>query len=200
MAHENRPQVLDLRSVFGLEARVTAPSEATGGAYVEMECLLQPGGESGIHYHPGQEESFEVLEGTLELFRDGTWHKASAGERFVIPAAGEGEELTPSMKVRRAAIEAKYLGLLDSMYDVRVPGAGTDVRPAAMGQLHTLRTPSYSASAPALGGEEVAAPAGGDDGDRVAELEDERDALRSQVDEQQEQIEALEEQLALIVQ
>jgi long-chain acyl-CoA synthetase len=34
----------------------------------------------------------------------------------------EGDELTPSMKVRRAAIEAKYLGLLDSMYEERVPG------------------------------------------------------------------------------
>ncbi len=42
-AHE---PVLDLRGIFGVEARITVPSEATGGAYVEMDCTAAPGSET----------------------------------------------------------------------------------------------------------------------------------------------------------
>src|SRR5215217_6899544 len=64
-------KVLDLRSVFGLRATVTVPSGATGGAYVEMDVTAQPGSATTIHYHPEQEETYRVLEGTLEVFCDG---------------------------------------------------------------------------------------------------------------------------------
>jgi quercetin dioxygenase-like cupin family protein len=57
--------VLDLRAVFGVQARVTAPSTATGGAYVEMECAAAPASGTMVHYHPHQEETFQVIEGTL---------------------------------------------------------------------------------------------------------------------------------------
>jgi len=70
--------VVDLRSVFGVEARVTMPSAATGGAYVEMECTVEPGSGSMIHYHPDQEKTYRVLEGTLEVFRERTWRPALA--------------------------------------------------------------------------------------------------------------------------
>ena len=41
MRNDTPEKVLDLRSVFGVEARVTMPSAATGSAYVEMECTVQ---------------------------------------------------------------------------------------------------------------------------------------------------------------
>jgi quercetin dioxygenase-like cupin family protein len=78
-------KVLNLRSVFGLEATVTTPSTATDGAYVEMDIVLEPGGHTNLHYHPEQEETFQVLEGTLEVFRDGDWYKVPAGESVTVP-------------------------------------------------------------------------------------------------------------------
>lgn len=83
--NEAREKVLDLRSVFGVEARVTTPAEATGGEYVEMDCTLEPGGETAIHYHPEQEETYRVLDGTLEMLRDGRWQTVSVGESFTVP-------------------------------------------------------------------------------------------------------------------
>jgi quercetin dioxygenase-like cupin family protein len=78
-------EVLNLRPVFGLEATVTTPSAATDGAYVELEDVIAPGGESTVHYHPEQEETFEVLDGTLEVFRDGAWHPVPAGASVTVP-------------------------------------------------------------------------------------------------------------------
>ena len=66
MANGPGKKVLNLRSVFGLQATVTTPSAATGGDYVEMDMMLEPGGHTNSHYHPEQDETFEVLEGTLE--------------------------------------------------------------------------------------------------------------------------------------
>jgi mannose-6-phosphate isomerase-like protein (cupin superfamily) len=80
-AHE---QVLDLRP-FGVQARVTTSSSATGGEYVEMDCTADLGAGTIIHYHPEQEETFRVLEGTLEVLRDGRWSAVQAGEIYTVP-------------------------------------------------------------------------------------------------------------------
>ena len=85
MRNDTPEKVLDLRSVFGVEARVTMPAAATGGAYVEMECTVQPGSGSMIHYHPHQEETYRVLAGTLEVFREGTWRTLQTGESLTVP-------------------------------------------------------------------------------------------------------------------
>lgn len=82
---ESQGTVLDLRPVFGLEATVTTPSAATNGDYVEMDVVLESKGHTTLHYHPEQEETFEVLDGTLELFRDGAWHQVPAGESVTVP-------------------------------------------------------------------------------------------------------------------
>lgn len=78
-------RVLDLRSIFGVRARITTPSQATGGEYVEMDCTAQPGSATMVHYHPEQEETFHVLEGTLEVLRDGRWGAVRAGESVAVP-------------------------------------------------------------------------------------------------------------------
>jgi quercetin dioxygenase-like cupin family protein len=82
---EPQDRVLDLRSVFGLQGTVTTPSAATGGAYVEMGVALDPGGHTNNHLHPEQEETFDVLEGTLEVFHDGGWHAIPAGASLTVP-------------------------------------------------------------------------------------------------------------------
>jgi quercetin dioxygenase-like cupin family protein len=82
---ESQGRILNLRPVFGLEATVTSPSAATDGAYVEMDIVLMPGGHTNSHYHPEQEETYDVLNGTLEVFRDSDWHKVQAGESLAVP-------------------------------------------------------------------------------------------------------------------
>jgi Cupin domain len=50
-----------------------------------MDCTLDPGAGSIIHYHPEQEENYQVLDGTLEVFRDGRWGAVPAGESLTVP-------------------------------------------------------------------------------------------------------------------
>lgn len=85
MSNQVPERVLDLRSIFGVEARITTPSSATAGAYVEMDCTAEPGSGTMVHYHPLQEETFRVLEGTLEVFRDGQWDAVQTGELLTVP-------------------------------------------------------------------------------------------------------------------
>jgi mannose-6-phosphate isomerase-like protein (cupin superfamily) len=94
-------KILDLRSVFGLQATVTSPSEATGGAYVEMDVTALPGSATMIHYHPEQEETYRVLDGTLEVFRDDRWRAVRAGESLTVePGAVHGFRNTGEAPVR----------------------------------------------------------------------------------------------------
>lgn len=85
MTHPPSERVLDLRSIFGVRARITTPPEATAGEYVELDCTAQPGSATMVHYHPEQEETFQVLEGTLEVLRDGRWGAVPAGESITVP-------------------------------------------------------------------------------------------------------------------
>lgn len=88
MADQSQVRVLDLRPVFGVEARVTIPAEATGGEFVEMECTAAPGSETMVHYHPKNvEETFRVLEGEMELLQNGSWDVIRAGGEVVVPAS-----------------------------------------------------------------------------------------------------------------
>ena len=78
-------RVLDLQAVFGLTARVTASSAETNGRYVEMDVTAHPGAGTTIHYHPGQEETYVILEGALEVFRDGRWIAITKDESLTVP-------------------------------------------------------------------------------------------------------------------
>jgi mannose-6-phosphate isomerase-like protein (cupin superfamily) len=39
-----------------------------------------------VHVHPTAEESYEVIEGTLDVFVDGTWRTLGVGELATVPA------------------------------------------------------------------------------------------------------------------
>jgi hypothetical protein len=67
-------KVLNLRSVFGLQATITTPAVATDGVYFEIDAALEPGGHTTNHYHPRKRRSsrfstarwrsFEMVTGT----------------------------------------------------------------------------------------------------------------------------------------
>jgi quercetin dioxygenase-like cupin family protein len=69
---------------------VVTPSAATGDEYVEMEfvlpadCVPPP-----PHVHPGQVESYEVIEGSFDVLLDGEWITLSPGESASVPVGVE---------------------------------------------------------------------------------------------------------------
>jgi quercetin dioxygenase-like cupin family protein len=84
----NSPKHLDLRKIFGVQARIGTPASETRGEYVEMECTAEAGSGTMVHFHPEQEETFRVLEGSLELLRDGRWTVLLPGDTHTV---GKGE-------------------------------------------------------------------------------------------------------------
>lgn len=73
--------VLDL-SPIGAVFHITKTAGETRGGSFEMEWELAPHtGGTPVHIHPHATESYEVLEGKLDLYVDGTWRTLSAGER-----------------------------------------------------------------------------------------------------------------------
>lgn len=62
-------------------------SADTGGEVLELESLMPGGGPiPPTHFHPGQAEHFEVLEGEVEAGIGGDRCTYAAGEAFDIPA------------------------------------------------------------------------------------------------------------------
>jgi quercetin dioxygenase-like cupin family protein len=76
-------KVLDLRKVFGVT--LSFESEQNPSEPFEMEMQLEPNGKSGIHAHPHQQEFYDVKEGELEVYLNGTWNTVKAGQQVLIP-------------------------------------------------------------------------------------------------------------------
>lgn len=81
-----KTRTLDLRKVFGMivtynnEQELVSPKNP-----FEVITELYPGGESAIHFHPHQEEIYEVKEGEMQVYMNGSWKALKAGERINIP-------------------------------------------------------------------------------------------------------------------
>jgi len=73
----------------GSAFRVLRTPSETAGELVELE-LVVPARSAAVpkHCHPRQEEEYEVLEGTFDVFVDGRWRALREGESLTI-APGE---------------------------------------------------------------------------------------------------------------
>ena len=57
-----------VNSVTGEELTFLQTAASTNGEYVEVVCVVQPGGfVAAAHVHPKQTETFTAIEGTLDL-------------------------------------------------------------------------------------------------------------------------------------
>ena len=65
--------------------RILTPSADTNGRYSLLELVELPGYKTPPHKHPGMDETFYVLEGTLELRLAGKTHRLAAGSYVHIP-------------------------------------------------------------------------------------------------------------------
>jgi mannose-6-phosphate isomerase-like protein (cupin superfamily) len=78
---------LDFRPAIGERWEITQSAADSSGEVFEATVWLDarlPGPPP--HMHPNSEESFEVLEGSLDLFKDGAWTTLRSGETASVPA------------------------------------------------------------------------------------------------------------------
>lgn len=77
-------EVLDLTPI-GAVFHIKRTARETQGGSFEMEWELAPHtGGTPVHVHPRATESYEVLEGKLDLYVNGTWRTLSAGEKATV--------------------------------------------------------------------------------------------------------------------
>jgi quercetin dioxygenase-like cupin family protein len=70
----------------GSTYEVTRAAADTGGEFVEMRFTLPPGSIAPPpHTHPGIVESYEVLEGQLDVMVDNDWQTLETGESASVP-------------------------------------------------------------------------------------------------------------------
>jgi mannose-6-phosphate isomerase-like protein (cupin superfamily) len=78
-------RTLDLRKVFGMVVTYDDAQELNSPKKpFEVITELYPGGESAIHVHPHQDEIYEVREGEIQLYLNGSWKTLKAGEQATI--------------------------------------------------------------------------------------------------------------------
>ena len=75
---------LDFHPGMGMRWEITQSTEETSGEMFESWLDPQMPGPPP-HVHPNSEESFEVLEGSLDVFKDGTWTRLGTGETATVP-------------------------------------------------------------------------------------------------------------------
>jgi quercetin dioxygenase-like cupin family protein len=81
-------QVLD-NQVTGERFVFHATSDDTAGRLLEFDLVVEPHGRvPGGHVHPGQQESFEVLEGTMKFRRGLRTVIARPGDLVVVTTLG----------------------------------------------------------------------------------------------------------------
>jgi quercetin dioxygenase-like cupin family protein len=65
--------------------RWLATAQDTGGAFALAEIEVRAGSEPPPHQHTHEEESFYVLEGSVDFYLDGCLRSARAGDFVVLP-------------------------------------------------------------------------------------------------------------------
>jgi len=77
---------LDLGPI-GATFHVKKTAADTEGRALEMEWELRPHSSgTPVHIHPTATETYEVLEGSFDVYVDGDWRTMDVGERITVPA------------------------------------------------------------------------------------------------------------------
>lgn len=95
------------------------PAQKTDGKYLSALYIIAGEGPP-MHYHPGFEESFEVMKGELTIIQENTSHNISAGASYTIPPniahkpRYEGDEFAAAIGTVRPA--SRTLDLLKTLF------------------------------------------------------------------------------------
>lgn len=126
----------------------------TNGELLEMEATYKPGGTLNPniqHYHPNQDEAFEVVSGEIATLIDGVQRVYSAGEAFDVPRgtvhimANESEEpAVVRWQVRPALNSEDFLATVWSeAYEKRQSPLQLAVLLRAYNRIFRLAQPAY---------------------------------------------------------
>ena len=78
---------LDFHPGMPMRWEITRSSADTGGELFEASNWVDPGmAGPPVHVHPTAEESYEVVEGALDVYIDGVWRTLRSGESATAPA------------------------------------------------------------------------------------------------------------------
>src|SRR6476620_11671348 len=102
-------------------------SRETGGQAVVVETFVQPNGfVAAAHVHPGQEERFEILRGSVGFKIGGRKMVAGPGQRLTVPAGtphkfwNAGEEEAQFVCEVRPALQ--FESLIETMFALAADG------------------------------------------------------------------------------
>jgi len=80
------PRELDFHPGMGMRWEISRTSAETSGELFESVNWLDPRMPGPpVHVHPNAEESFEVIEGSLDVFANGEWKPLGPGEKAAVP-------------------------------------------------------------------------------------------------------------------
>jgi mannose-6-phosphate isomerase-like protein (cupin superfamily) len=83
----NGDRQLDFHPGMEMRWEITRSTADTAGELFEATNWIGPGMVGPpVHVHPTAEESYEVIEGALDIFVDGDWRTLRAGESASAPA------------------------------------------------------------------------------------------------------------------
>ncbi len=107
-----RPEnVLEFPPDVGLTFFITKSTVDTAGEYLEIEGIMRAHSDGPpVHIHPRQEETFQVVSGTLDVLQNGRWQQVRAGESITVPQGvphtlkNEHDEDTRALSVLRPAM------------------------------------------------------------------------------------------------
>jgi mannose-6-phosphate isomerase-like protein (cupin superfamily) len=86
-AADSQERKLDFHPVMEMRWEITRDTTDTGGELFEATNWLGPQMVGPpVHVHPTAEESYEVVEGALDVFIDGEWRTLRAGETATVRA------------------------------------------------------------------------------------------------------------------
>ena len=76
---------------------ITRSTEDTAGELFEATNWIDPRMPGPpVHVHPTAKESYEVIEGALEVFMNGEWSPVRAGEKATVPAGVSQDQAPPA--------------------------------------------------------------------------------------------------------
>jgi mannose-6-phosphate isomerase-like protein (cupin superfamily) len=79
--------VLDFNPTVGMLVEGAAPDDPETDPWRVIMVFAPNFSGPPLHVHPHQEESYEVLAGTLDVFVDGRWRELHQGETLTVPPA-----------------------------------------------------------------------------------------------------------------
>ena len=86
MTSKGQDRILDFAAA-GMWWEITKSTADTGGEFFEATNIVAPGfAGPPLHIHPHAEESYHVLEGTLDVRVGGEWRQLGPGDSATVPA------------------------------------------------------------------------------------------------------------------